>query len=137
MGICFFVYARERDSKHLNPTARWAVGRWVRAPSPPYDLPKANRQRVPFGVPAAQLPKGGAAMRENNGHPSGTTCSRNRSPFRRTGSAAAEKISTFQRTVCSGQTGIFQKVLEFPKRICYNTPTCRIRISVIQRLPKP
>ena len=30
-----------------------------------------------------------------------------------------------------------QIVVEFFRRVCYNIPTCRIRISVIQRLPKP
>ena len=52
LGICFFDCPR--DSNHLNATARWAVGRWERAPSPPYDLPQANRQRVP-GEPLSPI----------------------------------------------------------------------------------
>jgi hypothetical protein len=38
-----------RTIKSNLPVAAWAMGR---VPSLPYDLPSANRQRVPFAVPS-------------------------------------------------------------------------------------
>ena len=55
-GIWFFDFSPGLEDQ--NPTCRWQVGRWVRAPSLPYDLPKANRQRVP-GEPPLSGGQGG------------------------------------------------------------------------------
>ena len=54
-----------RDSNHLNPTARWAVGRWV---GPHRHLtiyfPKEiNRRRVPSGVRRAEPGNSGKVRR--------------------------------------------------------------------------